>query len=361
MLPGSSPGSWLHLQAPRHFHHQRHETKTEPAVSMTLRRRPVTLGHDESQIPKDRLMIFKGNGMIMIMYSCCSSFYGYFCSSHPRIVVHFSKKNNSNKKQRSKATSHSEDSKHGLHATGSTSPKRPGTSSCWSWIKGSAQPIPDLWGLMTGLRPQKVVKNPLNKAGSLLYFLMAEILHQLSFFFNWLFWVGYLSYKAVSFLLGREVAIWRDSQKCLVQFRGTKLIVHQTHSFTLGRIAVPGSSVCSTSPSSTKTTRMKDKSTFWQKLSFLGLMSNTGTFMYLSFTAERCRFWEGPGSSERLDATWSPKDLLAGHPGQRCKAQIPQEQRSTQHEWSKLLFRCLVFLEKTHIFEISINTGPLPR
>ena len=36
---------------------------------------------------------------------------------------------------------------------------------------------------MTGLRPQKVVKNPLNKAGSLLYFLMAEILHQLSFFF----------------------------------------------------------------------------------------------------------------------------------------------------------------------------------
>ena len=95
MLPGSwdgsSPGSWLHLQAPHHFHHQRHETKTEPAVSMTLRRRPVTLGHDESQIPKDRLMIFKGNGMIMIMYSCCSSFYGYFCSSHQMIVVHFSK------------------------------------------------------------------------------------------------------------------------------------------------------------------------------------------------------------------------------------------------------------------------------
>ena len=73
---------------------------------------------------------------------------------------------------------------------------------------------------MTGLRPQKVVKNPLNKAGSLLYFLMAEILHQLSFFFYWLFWVGHLSYKAVSFLLGREVAIWRDSEKCLVQFRG---------------------------------------------------------------------------------------------------------------------------------------------
>ena len=51
-------------------------------------------------------------------------------------------------------------------------------------------------------------------------------------------------------------------------------------------------------------------STYGRILSFLGLMSNTWYLYdplctFHLFTAERCRFWENLGSSERLEATWS--------------------------------------------------------
>ena len=57
-----------------------------------------------------------------------------------------------------------------------------------------------------------------------------------------------------------------------------------------------------------------------------------------------------------FEKTWAVKDwtqlgredLLEGHPGQRCKAQITQEQRITPHEWSKLFSNCLAVSCKKH-------------
>ena len=49
--------------------------------------------------------------------------------------------------------------------------------------------------------------------------------------------------------------------------------------------------------------------------------------------------------------------LLEGHPGQRCKAQIPQEQRITQHECSKLFLIAWLFLvKKTHMSLTFLST-----
>ena len=72
-----------------------------------------------------------------------------------------------------------------------------------------------------------------------------------------------------------------------------------------------------------------------------------------------------------FEKTWAVKDwtqlgredLLEWHPGQRCKAQIPQEQRITPHEWSKLFSNCLAVSCKknTNVSNISINTRSLPR